>query len=134
MFDVFFLINTLYYMCQYVHSVLLLNRIMLYMDERHVEFDKKNFFEVLTCYCASNISCNFLLFTRMTKIVFINCYSSSLPLYNIVFPHPERSTNLVVQCHTHLHTDLLTVHIHQIQKLLGKNSLFLDKHSSKNHG
>ena len=114
---------------------LILNGIMLYIDDRHVELDKKKLFELLTCYYTSNITCNFPLCIEITKIVFSMCFSSQLPLYknNAFFPHPERSSKLSVQCHIHLHTDLLTVHVQQIQKILGKNSLFLDKYFSRNH-
>ena len=133
MFYVFCFINTLYAMLLYVYAVLFLSGNMLYIDERHVELGKKNIFELLMRYYASNITCNFLLFIGTMKIVFINFFSNLLPLYkyNIFVPHPERSINLALQCYTHLHTDLLTLHIYKIEKLLGKNPLFLDKYISR---
>ena len=114
---------------------LILIGIMLYIYERHVEPDKKTPFELLTCYYTPNITCNFPLCTEIIKIVLSICFLSQLPAYknNVFSPHPERSSKISVQCHTHLHTDLLIVHVQQIQKVLGKNSLFLDKYFSKNH-
>ena len=133
MFYMFRLFNILYDLLLYVYAVLFLIGNMLYTDERHVEFDKKKFFELLMCYYASNITSNFLVFNGTQKIVFINYFSNLSPLYkyNIFVLHPVRSMYLALQCYTHLHTDLLTLHTYKIESLLGKYPLFLDKYISR---